>query len=330
MKLASSVLGAVVVAVIAGCGSPPAADPAPQASSSASSPSVTPTPSTTASLLDAQWMGLVPDQPQGWEELNRRITAEFQQFNLRPADETELPFGCNGCAPWTVSLTAYAPDELDLTEARTGRPVSVNADDDGFLREDPDKQEATLTWQYADNAWATVRGRTSTTIELDRMVELAHALQPAARTPIRLPLSLAHVPVDMPLVELSVDNSKYGTRLEFAPCGRTVVSGTEPCMAEGDHMGVQIWPDDGARGHIQVDSAVPMKIGGLDGLYNDGANSGGEEAAVQVAPGMLVVFNGPGPAEATHKLKDILGSGVAFAPEPGNQETWSAVSDWAK
>jgi hypothetical protein len=122
--------------------------------------------------------------------------ARFQQFDLRPTDETETRFTCNGCAPWTVDLTAYAPGKFDPTEARKGKPVTVIGD--GFLVEDQAKHSATLTWQYAENAWATVRGMTSATIELDRMVELAHALQPAERTPIRLPLSLPNLPDEIP------------------------------------------------------------------------------------------------------------------------------------
>jgi hypothetical protein len=319
----SLLVGAVILAVA--CSAQQSADPSPQASS-VTSPSAAPT-SPTVSQFDGRWMGLTPNQPHGWEELNRRITSEFQQFNLRPADDTESMYGCNGCASWTVALTAYAPGKFDPTDARTGQPVGVNADGDGFLREDPAKHEATLSWPYADDAWATVRAMTTETVELDRMVELAHALKPAERIPIRLPLRLANVPI--PLAEISVDKSEYGTRLEFAPCGMTVVSGTEECMTEGDRMGVQIWPEDRPGSHIQVDDAVPMTIGGRDGLYNDGANRSGEQAAAQIAPGMLVVFEigRAGPAEATTSLKDIL-AGVSWAPDPANEATWPAVSDW--
>jgi hypothetical protein len=154
----------VVVTLAAGC-SPQSAEP--QASSpSATSTSAAAAPSpTTVSQFDARWMGLVPDQPQGWKELNRQITGEFQQFSLRPADDTERRFNCNGCAPWTVDLTAYAPGKFDPAEARTGQPVNVNGDGDGdgFLTEDPAKHTATLTWQYGDNACATVKGLTAAT-----------------------------------------------------------------------------------------------------------------------------------------------------------------------
>jgi hypothetical protein len=115
-----NLVSAAVVVVAAGCSAQQAAEPSPQASSSSvTTPSAAPTPSSTVSQFDARWMGLTPNQPQGWEELNRRITGEFQQFNLRPTDETESMHGCNGCAPWTVALTACAPGKFDPTEART-------------------------------------------------------------------------------------------------------------------------------------------------------------------------------------------------------------------
>jgi hypothetical protein len=50
-----------------------------------------------------------------------------------------------------------------------------------------------LTWQYAENAWATVRGTTTTTGDINRMLELARALRPTERAPIRAPLSLTNV-----------------------------------------------------------------------------------------------------------------------------------------
>ena len=118
MKFVSIVSSALVI-VAAGCSSQHAAEPSPQASApSVTSSSAAPS-STTVSQFDAQWMGLTPNQPQGWKELNRLITGEFQQFSLRQADDTERRLNCNGCAPWTVDLTAYAPGRFDPTEART-------------------------------------------------------------------------------------------------------------------------------------------------------------------------------------------------------------------
>lgn len=273
----------------------------------------------TVSLFDAQWLGLTPDQPHGWEELNRTVTAEFQQFDFRPSDETQLRFHCNGCAPWTATLTAYAPGEFDATGAREGRTVSVAADHDGYLTENPAEREATLTWEYADNAWATVQGFTSRTAVLDRMVEVARALQPRERSPILLPIGITGVPAHMPLAQLQV-SARSGTRLEFAPCGRTVLGGTEPCMTAGDFMSVHVTSDSGVRSRFLEDDAVPMRIGGRDGFYHPGGTYSGEQAIVQLAPSTLVLFEGD-------LLSDIL-AGVSFAPDPTNRDGWIPVSDW--
>jgi hypothetical protein len=337
-----NLVSAALVVLAAGCSAQQAADPLPQASSpSVTNSSAGPVPSTTTvGQFDAQWMGLVPNQPQGWEELNRRITGEFQQFSLRPTDETETRFTCNGCAPWTVDLTAYVPGKFDPTDARKGKPVTVNSDGDGFLVEDPAKHAATLTWQYDADAWATVQGLTSATAKLDRMVELSHALKPAERTPIRLPMSMPDVPANMPLAEINIDKTgDYGTTLSFAPCGRTEVGGAGECESERDteSLSVHIWPADGYQGHFQEQGAVPMQIGGKNGLFDDDLNGAGDHAAVLVQPDTLVVFDcglpGPHtagtPPEAPTSLKRILAA-LAWASDPGNEATWPVVADWAK
>lgn len=261
-------------------------------------------------------MGLVPDQPRGWKELNRTITGECQQFSLRPADETERRFNCNGCAPWTVDLTAYAPGKFDPTDALTGEPVNVNGEGDGFLTEDPDKHTATLAWQYAENAWATVQGLTTATTQLDRMVELAHAFKPAKRTPIRLPMSMPDVPASMPLAEINVDGTGvYGTIITFAPCGSPVNGGA----GEGERSpnvettSVHIWPSDNYQAHFQGEDAVPMKIGGRDGFFDDA----------------LDVYRVGDPPQPPTRLKNILAT-LEWAPDPANEESWTPVSDWAK
>ena len=277
-------------------------------------------------------MTLATAQPPNWEESDRRVTSEFQQFGLRPIDENESPLRCNGCgeAPPTAFLSVFAPGKFDATEAQAGEPASVNADNDGFFRASDGSEDAVLVWQYEPNAWATVRGRTTMTSELDRMLELAHAIRPAELTPIRVPLSLANVPAPMSLAEIYVDRGDYGTTLHFAACGRTEVSGTPDCYGETDSMRVQIWPADGYFGHIQEKNSVPAKIGGRDGIYDERGN----QAAVQVQPGMLVVFGlsapytkPPTPPKAN--LKDILAT-LEWAPDPGIEQTWRPVSDWAK
>ena len=325
------------VVLVAGCSSPHPAEPSPQASlSSTAGPAPLPT---TVTQFDPHWMGLVPDQPRGWKELNRVITGEFQQFSLRPADETERRFNCNGCAPWTVDLTAYGPGKFDPTDARTGEPVNVNGEGDGFLTEDPDNHTATLAWRYADNAWATVKGLTPATTQLDRMVELAHAFKPAERTPIRLPMSMPDVPASMPLAEINVDGTgDYGTIITFAPCGSPVNGGAGECERPPnvETMSVHIWPSDDYQAHFQAEG-VPMKIGGKDGFFDDALNAAGDHAAVQVQPGMLVVFDsGVGdvyrtgnPPQPPTRLKSILAT-LEWAPDPANEASWAPVSDWAK
>jgi hypothetical protein len=75
---------------------------------------------------------------------------------------------------------------------------------------------------------------------------------------------------------------------------------------------------------------MPMQIGGRDGLYNEVDH----EAAVQVQPGVLVVFDlsgpfGQPPTPPTANLKGILAN-VAWPPDPGNDATWPPVADWAR
>ena len=180
-------------------------------------------------------------------------------------------------------------------------------------------------------------GMTSATNKLDCIVELAHALQPAERTPIRLPMSVPNVPATKPLAEINIEKGEYGTIPSFAPCGRTDVGGAGHCVREDESLSVQIWPDGEYSRHFQEQGAVPMKIGGKDGLFHDDLNGAGDHAAVQVQPGMLVVFDCglPGahyagtPPEAPTSLKGIL-AGVEWAPDPGNEATWRPVSKWAK
>ncbi len=324
-------LGMVAVAIAPGCsteGSPTAASSL-SASSSAQSPAAAAVPAAvTVSQFDPQWMTL--ETPQSWNEVDRQITGAFQQFGLRPVDETEMPRKCNGCGvePPTAFLTAYAPGEFDPAEARTGEPMAVNADGDGFFRASRDSDDAVLAWEYADGAWATVRGRTTITSEPGRMTELARALRPDARSAIRLQLSIPGLPESLPLAEISVYRGVYGTTLHFAACGSTDIGGIPSCYGEADNMSVQIWRADGYDGHLQEKRSVPVQIGGRDGLYDPVSN----RAAVQVQPGMLVVLELSGPWKPVRTkpqadLKDILAT-VVWASDPGNEQTWLPVADW--
>ncbi|MDT5335819.1 MAG: hypothetical protein QOD90_1324 [Mycobacterium sp.] len=322
---AIAILGAAVM-LTAGCTAPP---PPPSPASTPATP--VPSHATVKSLIDARWMGVLADQPPGWEEVNRMMTADFQQFDFRPADDTEYMRGCNGCAPWTAVLNAYAPNAFDPTAARTGQPVSVNGTDDGYFRPADESEDATLTWQYAEGAWATASGLTSATRGLDQLLELAHALRPAERTPVRLPLSMANLPDDMPLAEIDIDphtdmpaKIDYGTRIEFAPCGMTDTMATRDCMFAGETMSVHIAADDyrAPTGGVEQ-TTVPVKVGGLDGLHNETI----DRVSVQVRPGVLVTFEVGGLDEQT--VAGILAN-VTWASDPDDQATWPAVADWAK
>jgi hypothetical protein len=334
MKVVRYLILAAVMVVAVGCSTQHSADPTPQASSSSATSPVPPPPPAVASQFDPRWMGVTPNKPQGWEELNRTITGDFQQFDFRPVRDTEMRRRCNGCAPWTATLTAYAPGKFDPTDAQTGQPVSVNGDHDGFFRplDEADKtKDAMLAWQYADNAWATAVGMTSTTSGLDQLLELARALKPAERTPIRLPLSLAKLPDDIPLAQIDVDTHRdepgkldYGTMIDFAACGLTDIGATRDCRSASESLSVHIAPRDYREPSGGVKhNVVPVKVGGKEGLYDESSF----RVSVQLQPGMLVEFE-PGGRDRSVVL-DILAN-VAWAPDPGNEATWPVVADWTK
>lgn len=98
-------------------------------------------------------------------------------------------------------------------------------------------------------------------------------------------------------------------------------------------MRVRIWPTDGYAGHIDQRGAAPVRAGGRNGILS----ADGLTAAVQVRPGMLVVFGlsgpwprpGGAPTPPEADLRDIL-AGVVWASDPGNSQTWPAVADWTE
>jgi hypothetical protein len=315
-----SIVGVVVFA--AGCSGHS------RTASSTSSPTSTTTPSQpkASSLIDARWMGFDKTASWNWQDNDRRITTEFQEFGFRPAGETELPHGCNGCGeiPSTAAVRAYAPGKFDPADARTGRSVRVNGAD-GFVRSAPRPDDVQLAWQYADNAWATATGTTTLTANLDRLLELANALRPDDRSPVRLPLSLPTVPATMPLAAIEIEPAPYGTILVFDQCTNPGPSAKPKCEQEADSLRVQIWQRDGYDSLIDQGRAVDVKIGGKDGKYDKIAL----QAAVRAAPGMLVVFDldGPYPNPPTTSLEHLLAD-VAWAPDPANESSWPAVGDW--
>lgn len=319
-----SILGVLLIGSGCGAQSPPTS---PSGTSSVAESSQA---STTVSQFDPQWMTL--GAPSFWMESRRRITAEFQQFGLRPVDETELPRNCNGCGvrPPTAYLTAYTVGNFDPTEAQLGEPVTVTADKDGFFSATQSPGDAMLAWQYADNAWATVRGETALASDRDRMLELARALRPMDLTEIRLPLSMPTVPESMPLAEIAIDRGDYGTTIHFASCGADDVGGIPDCYGKTDNLRVQIWPTEEYSGHIDEQNSAPTQVGGREGLYQ----SDGRRAAVPIQPGILVVFDlgGPSgipPAPPQANLKEILAT-VAWAANPGEEQTWRPIAQWAR
>jgi hypothetical protein len=285
------------------------------------------------SLIDPRWMSFDKTQPWNWEDVDRKITTEYQEFGFRPMGETEFPHGCNGCGeyPSTARVRVYAPGKFDPGEFRTGQPVSVNGAD-GFLRPAPGPDDRLLAWQYADNAWATATGTTTITAKLEPLLELARALRPDDRSPVRLPLSLPTFPAAMPLAAFEIEPAPYGTIVTFDQC---TTFGPDPasdpaapkCAQRSDSLRVQIWRRDGYDSLIDETRAVAIKIGGKDGKYDKASHV----AAVQVDTEMLVVFelSGPYPAPPTTSLEDVL-NGVKWAAEPGNDATWQAVTDWTK
>lgn len=318
----------VALSIASGCGTTqPPSTSAPRSTA----PDQGSAPPATVVQFDPQWMGM--ETPQAWTETDRRIAGDFQQFGFRPVDETELPRKCNGCGvrPPTAFLTAYAPGSFDATAARTGEPVVLSGGGEGFFRASRDSDDAVLAWEYAQGAWATVRGRTTLTSEPARMAELAGALRAGDRTAIRLPLSIPGLPESLPLAEISVNRGDYGTTLHFGACGGPDVGVLPDCYGSADSMRVQIWPKDGYDGHIQEQRSVPARIGGRDGLYDPASR----RAAVQVRPGMLVVFELSGPfsepgeprTPPQAELKDILAT-VVWASDPADEQTWLPVADW--
>lgn len=328
---------AVVVSVAVGCTQGSPAAPAP----TANSPEAAPGP-TVASQIDPRWMGLGTTALWNWQLLDRQITPDFQQFGLRPLNSEEVPrrgCGCgNGDEAATAVLTAFAPGKFDPTEAWTDQSVDVNGRE-GFFRPSVDVEDAVLSWPYADDAWATIRGRSSDTSELDVMVALASDLRPTERTPVRLPLSLTKAPVDMPLSSIQVQHGHWPTIVRFNACPPYTPGVPAPeCASTAASLSIRIWPksdyferyedDDTPTFH---DDAVAIEIGGKDGLLNK------SQAGVQIRPGMEADFQlslrrtqyGPASSRLTTTLKDIL-AGVVWASDPGSENTWPEVTAWAK
>ncbi len=328
-----------VAVAVAGCAQDSAAAPAPVAN-----PAPAEQPRAVASQIDARWMGLGISALWNWEFTDRQITSDYQQFGLRPLGSDETPrqgCGCgNGGEGALAILTAYSPGKFDPTEARADQPVDVNGRE-GFYRPSFDLEDAVLTWSYADNAWATIRGRSTDTSELDVMVALAGDLRPTERTPVRLPLSLSNVPADMPLSSITVQSGHWPTLIRFDEClpYNPEVPRSE-CTSIADTMSITIRPnshwfetydDDGTP--TFHDDAVAVDIGGKNGLWDKESN----EAGAQLRPGMEAEFSLappggfhiPAPSRITTKLKQVF-AGIEWAQDPGDEATWPEVTAGTK
>lgn len=319
-------LAVIVAATISGCSGGTDSEPV----TTTTEPTTTTTHTTAPAVftaLDPHWMGIEPSQPWNWTEQERRISGEFQQFGFRPSDETELPRGCNGCGvdPPTAFVTVYEPGAFDPGAAQGGAPTHVGGVDAYFTQAQGDG-DAMLAWRYEPDAWATVRGTTTATSGVDAVRELAQALRPAERSPATAPVTLTQLPETMPLSGITVDHGPYGTTLWFAPCAMTDEGAVPDCMTSSPSFEVRILPADEYDGHVDVADSVPMTIGDTEGIYVESTQT----AAVQLAPGVLVVFTYSDPdVTAPPRLPDILAS-VKFASDPANEDTWPSVSDWVK
>jgi len=80
-----------LVFVVAGCATnEPEPSPGPSSPTSTGATAAPATPES-ASRIDARWIGLDTSQPWNWEEVDRTISRDFQQFGFRPLGENELP-----------------------------------------------------------------------------------------------------------------------------------------------------------------------------------------------------------------------------------------------
>ena len=332
MRLSRFAAAASVLSVVAvGCSAEPQSG-AP--SSTSNGPSAAPK---VASQIDPRWMGLGTNQLWNWELIDREITPRSSssacaRFN-RPKHRVSATAAAN--IPRRLSSPPLRRGKFDAADARSGQPVNVNGRE-GFFRPYVGVEDAVLTWSYADDAWATVRGSTPDTSELDTMVNLAADLRPTERSPVRLPLSLANVPAALPVSSITAQHGRWPTIVRFDACQPPGYQVPAPeCADTTDSLSILIWPDDTVFETFEDDEvptfhddAVPISIGGKDGLCNTTSN----KAAAQIRPGMVVEFELGGPGggrRATTNLEDIL-TGVVWASDPGNEQSWPAVTDWVK
>jgi hypothetical protein len=295
-------------------------------------PSAPPSSTTTSpyrSVVDPFWLELA-DTESNWKLIGRDVRRDRQTLSLQPRDETfDLP-DCPGCnqSPATAVLTVYAWGAYDSAAVTTGERVTVNGVDGYYLPARWPKG-AVLAWRYDQNNWATVQGRTTMTADLDRLRDLAARFRPAERSPVRFPLRLEKSPDRMPLAWIDDYVEAGRSRLAFDTCGRASFGDSDAGCAEGvEHLTITLARADDFEAYRVEDGGkrrelytVPVKIGGRDGFLNEEHTT---EAAIKVAPGVLIEFAYGGSAE---RFPDVL-SDVVWAPDVSDQSSWIDVADW--
>jgi hypothetical protein len=314
-------LATITTLVAVGCRTPPT-DPPPSTEQTTAEPGV-------VSQVDPWWMEVGTGHGWNWQILGRTLTREFQEFGVRPVDDTDdFSPDYNGCgcvSPATAVLTIHAPGRFDPTQARLGEQVGVHGGE-GYLSPAVGERNATLTWAYAPNAWAVIRARTTTTKRLDRLLELAGSLHPTKRLPVRLPLSLVKLPAYMPLSSINIQSGNFPTHVSFDTCRRSP-SSLEDCPQTRGRLEIRIWPSDDYPEYRSDHSgrhelyAIPVTVGGRDGHIHIRRTA----AAVKIKPDMVVTFE----LTATIGIRDVL-AGVEWAPNLDDDATWPVVADWTK
>ena len=321
LRATISALATITALLDTGCGTSPK-DPPISTERTSAAPGV-------LSQVNPQWMELGTGQGWNWETVARTLTRDYQEFSVRPFDDTdEFSPDYNGCGcstPVTAVLTVHAPGTFDPTRARSGEPVSVHGAE-GYFTPAVNKENATLTWAYAPGAWAAIRARTATTKQLGRLLELAGGLRPATHLPVRLPLSLKKLPASMPFSSINVAPAEFPTHVTFDTCQRSPAA-REDCSESEGQLKILLWPGDGYPEHRSDHLgrhelfAIPVSVGGKDGhLHVDRA-----AAAVKVKPGMVATFE----LTANMNIQDVLAD-VEWAPNLDDAATWPEVATWTK
>jgi hypothetical protein len=278
-------------------------------------------------------MALGTGRDWNWEVVDRSISRAFQGFSVRPHDDgDEFLSEYNGCGcgpPATAFLTVYAPGKFDSIEAQSGQRVSVDGREGFFTPSDGD-DDAVLAWVYGNDAWATIRGRTSTTSNLERLLELARSLRPAERTPMRFPLSLTDLPAGMPLSNIKTQRHPYPTMVSFGGCQPATYRAPAPhCQADTPELEIRVRPSNDYSEHAFQDGqrretfSIPTDIDGKLGHLHERNRA----AAVRVKPGLVVEFSLTGPAVI--QIEDVIAK-VAWAPNLDDETTWPSIDEWTR